>query len=1262
MEGLSIEDKKYIESVTLFQNFNKTDFNELYQTSQIRHIPSGTLLLTQGEYGETMYVILEGEIEVYITHLSGERLVLAILHSGDIVGEDALDPDSTHERSANAVALTDVKVIEISELFLADYNLRNTLTPRRLAHTYDRMLKLSTVLREVQIDSDDIRYIHEELFQPGKIIFSEGDIGKAIYFILDGSVRLVKKSGGEEKVIGILSKSQCFGELALLDQQKRFATAIAEEKTHLMRIDKDLFLKLYNAYPIFRDMLKSLRNVYYFKDDSLISIYTGQYEGKNCINTVRSLNNGNRFISVKVVNEETILFYKLVKSEENRIKHFVYESKNKNIKRELQMLDDKITGIIATGPWVRANQVINKIIKEEPVAFSSVELFQQRGEINLEYASELITENSIVCQCMAVTYKDLCHFISKYGDNMEKVIDSTGATLVCGSCKGMISELLGKSEWLSLNIISSQLIANNIWLLQLQASRGDLPLALPGQHVILRTKLEEDWIQRSYTLTLSSNKDTWEIMVHCQPFGIMSNLLTKKNSESIILQASKPAGHFLVSSEMKEVVFFASGVGVSPALAMLYAHTPNFFLHYSAATAADFVLKDELEKNPNVQLHCTTSKGYLTYSQVELILKNHPEAHIMICGSPEYHRRLLGILRDLKIPANRIKTESFAPDDSLHTGVKNEKKNYICPVFISPSADEVEIFLNDIYASFNVFSVFSTRLKSIRDEIKANNFFTPLPDEIHIGIKKILLNKKMNISHLHIFDRRNKTLPTEIEQIINDHQYFSDVSASNVVITIISNTIKLNSSFKMIKIELTKFCELTAFVTFPKNYSTPDLLKYMIDQPTVEKMPIALDVKKFWNVWSVKNFIKLIMNPIKLLVELTKTYSGDFSLKIPWKKVPQLYVLNTDIAHDLLTLPPDIAKIAPPIQINDAVGLWFKRSRQDTEWLQSLMLASRAVLEGDLLNSQKLINTAFIADLTKKHMFEGGGEVDLVDALVKLIYEVSGSLILEEKLWGDMKVEAIPLFKTMANSLDTMRFVRAELPLNSSMPEYRAVKKLELLIEKVIADNPDNSFLKTLSQIQVENAPLLSADLPWVLMYIIWNAVTYPGIYGVWCLLHILYNDEIYNNLQNQNTENKLLLITDCLTETLRLNPIVSQVRKLACPINYHDSNKTYQIPKQSDVSIFPYAICHNKDLYSNPNTFNPLRYSSGDKKPDLLFGKGPFSCVGEKYTYALLTALLTEVLESYQFKLITRPRMPLSRVNLLYPEKPVIVKITKSV
>jgi CRP-like cAMP-binding protein len=81
----------------------------------------------------------------------------------------------------------------------------------------------------------------EKEYEPGELIFSEGEIGKALYIILDGSVTLTKKSKGERVVLAELPSGSYFGELALIDQMPRFATASAEERTTLLIMYKSYF-------------------------------------------------------------------------------------------------------------------------------------------------------------------------------------------------------------------------------------------------------------------------------------------------------------------------------------------------------------------------------------------------------------------------------------------------------------------------------------------------------------------------------------------------------------------------------------------------------------------------------------------------------------------------------------------------------------------------------------------------------------------------------------------------------------------------------------------------------------------------------------------------------------------------------------------------------------------------------------------------------------------------------------------------------------
>lgn len=82
--------------------------------------------------------------------------------------------------------------------------------------------------------------------EPGDIIFHQGDEGDALYFILDGEVRIstdVHDVG--EEALAFLEPGACFGEGALFaDDPVRSAHAIAGTNCHLGIIPRDDFLDL----------------------------------------------------------------------------------------------------------------------------------------------------------------------------------------------------------------------------------------------------------------------------------------------------------------------------------------------------------------------------------------------------------------------------------------------------------------------------------------------------------------------------------------------------------------------------------------------------------------------------------------------------------------------------------------------------------------------------------------------------------------------------------------------------------------------------------------------------------------------------------------------------------------------------------------------------------------------------------------------------------------------------------------------------------
>ena len=81
----------------------------------------------------------------------------------------------------------------------------------------------------------------------GETIFLEGQPGDFLYAIVAGEVEIKKG----DKVLALLGEGEIFGEMAILDNSPRSASAIAKTDCKVVRVNQDRFLKLLIGTPFF---------------------------------------------------------------------------------------------------------------------------------------------------------------------------------------------------------------------------------------------------------------------------------------------------------------------------------------------------------------------------------------------------------------------------------------------------------------------------------------------------------------------------------------------------------------------------------------------------------------------------------------------------------------------------------------------------------------------------------------------------------------------------------------------------------------------------------------------------------------------------------------------------------------------------------------------------------------------------------------------------------------------------------------------------
>src|ERR1700682_1118720 len=109
-----------------------------------------------------------------------------------------------------------------------------------------------------------------EAFPKTEAIFAQGDSGDAVFYIKEGKVKLTVVSKiGKEATIGILNKSDFFGEGCLSGQPLRLCSATAMTDCSVMKIDKKSMNEVLHREHAFSDMFVGYllaRNIRYEED------------------------------------------------------------------------------------------------------------------------------------------------------------------------------------------------------------------------------------------------------------------------------------------------------------------------------------------------------------------------------------------------------------------------------------------------------------------------------------------------------------------------------------------------------------------------------------------------------------------------------------------------------------------------------------------------------------------------------------------------------------------------------------------------------------------------------------------------------------------------------------------------------------------------------------------------------------------------------------------------------------------------------------
>jgi CRP-like cAMP-binding protein len=215
---------------------------------------------------DKMYLLLEGEVTLVV-----RGKVIGMVKIGEIFGEMAAISESP--RTATAAAKTACRVIALDDkefqkalqvkpdfalmlmsmMILRLRGMLSRLTQKSLdgeaSSSESRVFDKSMVAALAKGLGHDAMSRHAK----GTVLFKEGSTGALAYVVQEGRVSVSIQG----KVVQRVGPGGIFGEMALVDQSTRAATATAETECALLAINRTVFVNLVKANPEFGAALLS---------------------------------------------------------------------------------------------------------------------------------------------------------------------------------------------------------------------------------------------------------------------------------------------------------------------------------------------------------------------------------------------------------------------------------------------------------------------------------------------------------------------------------------------------------------------------------------------------------------------------------------------------------------------------------------------------------------------------------------------------------------------------------------------------------------------------------------------------------------------------------------------------------------------------------------------------------------------------------------------------------------------------------------------
>jgi CRP-like cAMP-binding protein/Fe-S-cluster-containing hydrogenase component 2/thioredoxin reductase len=244
--------EKVQRNVKLLSHITPLQLREFMIDSDIRTPAAGEAVFQRNDYTNSFYSIVEGEVQIQVD--AGRSITL---RRGEFFGEMSLI--SGRRRSATVIAGANCVLVETPRRSMNKLIASVEAVKREIDKVFIARAILSRFSPESTLEqiADVVDSARIERFKAGDTVFAEGEPGDSLHLVRVGSLTISRNIGGKEVVLSYVPAGNYVGEMALMGDSKRSATARAAIATETVRLDGEAFKKLVARNPVLKLRLQS---------------------------------------------------------------------------------------------------------------------------------------------------------------------------------------------------------------------------------------------------------------------------------------------------------------------------------------------------------------------------------------------------------------------------------------------------------------------------------------------------------------------------------------------------------------------------------------------------------------------------------------------------------------------------------------------------------------------------------------------------------------------------------------------------------------------------------------------------------------------------------------------------------------------------------------------------------------------------------------------------------------------------------------------